>query len=204
MKTKNMSLKEAYTFVKSKRPIISPNLHFMGQLLEYQKQLCCLTLDCLPEGCAPITSSDHTMTKTTTPEQSNICFPMGTHSSSNASETTLSSCSDYQQFAREANTISMLTSRLQHASVVSDHRPNRVGKTLSLDTSMKYTSGSTLSVPLPTKIRRPSREGLKLYLSSSSQRTQSSPQLSPCSLEARAAYSPLTISNSPSTPTTCT
>ena len=36
MKTRSMSVEEAYRFIKSKRPIISPNLHFMGQLLEYQ------------------------------------------------------------------------------------------------------------------------------------------------------------------------
>ncbi len=32
-------LSRAYEFVKDKRPCISPNLHFMGQLLEFQKQL---------------------------------------------------------------------------------------------------------------------------------------------------------------------
>lgn len=39
MKTMNMDLAKAYEFVKEKRPCISPNLHFMGQLLEFQKQL---------------------------------------------------------------------------------------------------------------------------------------------------------------------
>ena len=32
-------LSKAYEFVKQKRPCVSPNLHFMGQLLEFQKQL---------------------------------------------------------------------------------------------------------------------------------------------------------------------
>lgn len=39
MKTMQWDLSRAYEFVKQKRPRISPNLHFMGQLLEFQKQL---------------------------------------------------------------------------------------------------------------------------------------------------------------------
>ena len=39
MKTMQWGLSKAYEFVKQKRPCISPNLHFMGQLLEFQKQL---------------------------------------------------------------------------------------------------------------------------------------------------------------------
>ncbi len=39
MKTMKCDLAEAYEFVKQKRPCVSPNLHFMGQLLAFQKQL---------------------------------------------------------------------------------------------------------------------------------------------------------------------
>ena len=39
MKTMDWDLSKAYDFVKQKRPCISPNLHFMGQLLEFEKQL---------------------------------------------------------------------------------------------------------------------------------------------------------------------
>ena len=50
MKHMLMDLTKAYDFVKQKRPCISPNLHFMGQLLEFQKRLaatddsCCYTI----------------------------------------------------------------------------------------------------------------------------------------------------------------
>lgn len=39
MKHHQMDLTQAYDFVKQKRSCISPNLHFMGQLLEFQKRL---------------------------------------------------------------------------------------------------------------------------------------------------------------------
>ena len=39
MKHHQKDLTQAYDFIKERRPCISPNLHFMGQLLEFQKQL---------------------------------------------------------------------------------------------------------------------------------------------------------------------
>lgn len=39
MKWKRLQLHEAYEFVKQCRPQISPNLNFMGQLINYEKQL---------------------------------------------------------------------------------------------------------------------------------------------------------------------
>ncbi|GAB1605059.1 hypothetical protein Ahia01_000787700 [Argonauta hians] len=39
MRHLNMSSDDAYRYVKAKRPTISPNFNFLGQLLEYEKQL---------------------------------------------------------------------------------------------------------------------------------------------------------------------
>lgn len=39
MKHSWMTMTDAYKFVKSRRPIISPNLNFMGQLLEFEEDL---------------------------------------------------------------------------------------------------------------------------------------------------------------------
>lgn len=61
MKNQKLTVDQAYKFVQSKRPIISPNLGFMGQLMAYQKSLqktwsitkttTTLTDSCVPSTC---------------------------------------------------------------------------------------------------------------------------------------------------------
>lgn len=41
MQSQRMTLKEAYEHVRGRRPIISPNLHFMGQLMVFEQELMC-------------------------------------------------------------------------------------------------------------------------------------------------------------------
>ena len=75
MKTMDYELSKAYEFVKQKRPCISPNLHFMGQLLEFEKQL---KEQRLVEGTNTTTTMDCTAesnVQSPFPFQSNQCQP---------------------------------------------------------------------------------------------------------------------------------
>ena len=193
MRTQKMSVEDAYRFVKSKRPIISPNLHFMGQLLEYQKQLFTLTLESVPER-LPATTCTTTATKITTPVQS-ISKTLSAHFSTTNEEF---NCDFSSAYASEANVISMLTSKLQHANVVGSTTYDTRSFMLPLSEYTTTSSGTTS--------RRVSRESLKLCLSSPKPvtvRSLSSPQLSPCRVEATITNSPLAQSLT-FTNTTCT
>ncbi|XP_053318442.1 dual specificity protein phosphatase 16 [Spea bombifrons] len=50
MKRMDMSLDEAYRFVKEKRPTISPNFNFLGQLLDFEKKIKAQTGQAAPVG----------------------------------------------------------------------------------------------------------------------------------------------------------
>jgi len=49
-----LSMLQAYKFVKSKRQIISPNLNFMGQLLEFEQKLQRGEIEARESGCHPL------------------------------------------------------------------------------------------------------------------------------------------------------
>uniref|UniRef100_A0AAY5EHJ6 protein-tyrosine-phosphatase n=1 Tax=Electrophorus electricus TaxID=8005 RepID=A0AAY5EHJ6_ELEEL len=53
MKTMGLSSDDAYRFVKDRRPSISPNFNFLGQLLEFEKDLSLKT----PLTCSPLRSA---------------------------------------------------------------------------------------------------------------------------------------------------
>ncbi|KAF1372073.1 hypothetical protein PFLUV_G00260550 [Perca fluviatilis] len=58
MKRMDMSLDEAYRFVKEKRPTISPNFNFLGQLLDFEKKIKSpLGTDAKPKPVRPSESS---------------------------------------------------------------------------------------------------------------------------------------------------
>jgi dual specificity MAP kinase phosphatase len=88
MKHLQMDLTKAYDFVKQKRPCISPNLHFMGQLLEFEKTLrsCSATEgvdnqdqepmehDTSTDSDAANTSSEHTQSSIITRDRELACL----------------------------------------------------------------------------------------------------------------------------------
>ncbi len=85
MKHLAFDLSGAYDHVKGKRPRVSPNLHFMGQLVEFQRRLHCVSeckapsgaqavsTCCLPEATRPATPLSVTSVSVT--ESSAHCTP---------------------------------------------------------------------------------------------------------------------------------
>lgn len=57
MSKKGYSLEEAYKYVKARRSVISPNLHFMGQLLDWEREISSFKSSKSPEKLSPSTSS---------------------------------------------------------------------------------------------------------------------------------------------------
>ncbi|XP_063073311.1 dual specificity protein phosphatase 16 [Engraulis encrasicolus] len=57
MKRMDMSLDEAYRFVKEKRPTISPNFNFLGQLLDFERKIKSPLMDFSLASKPPISSS---------------------------------------------------------------------------------------------------------------------------------------------------
>lgn len=60
MKRMTMTLDEAYRFVKEKRPTISPNFNFLGQLLDFEKKLKCASETAVkPKAVLQVDPSEH-------------------------------------------------------------------------------------------------------------------------------------------------
>ena len=187
MQQKQMTLNDAYSFVKSRRPIISPNLHFMGQLMVYQQNL------------MAIWSTQSHQTSTTTTVTSTSVSPSCTYVTKDAVPLQSSDTSPLSQ-QHVASNISL------EPVTVTDCLPTTTNiESFERGPSFRAT-GRSISVPLcatvsNSVIRKPkkSREGLKLSLNNDCSRRKSSPQISPCRVE---VINPLTLSLT--LPTTCT
>lgn len=191
MQQKQMTLNDAYSFVKSRRPIISPNLHFMGQLMVYQQNL------------MTIWSTQSHQTSTTTTVTSTSVSPSCTYVTKDS-------------IPLQSTDTSPLSQRVA-STVVSNPSPETITDCLPTTTNIESiergpsfrATGRSVSFPLEHKcttvsnsvIQKPkkSREGLKLSLNNDCSRRKSSPQISPCRVE---VMNPLTLSLT--LPTTCT
>lgn len=188
MQHHTMNVHEAYTYVKNRRPIISPNLHFMGQLMVYQQKLASVwatesrtpTKTTVTNVKPPIVSSCIvSMTKSVPPIHSTpneTHFPMQVSSSISAVE---------------ANLVSRLTDKLNHTSqthpYVITRPPSFTNRSFSVPMEIS-------NVQLQNRPRR-TREGLRLSLNlTTSPSKRNSPQLSPCRVEAATLRDPLTQS----------
>ena len=197
MQSKKMSLEEAYKFVKSKRPIISPNLNFMGQLMEYQNILGGKCATDKMAGANIPTSSHCSLVKTTSPCSSIAQSPLTTSITAKSRSTMqLSRPENSKHFSdavAEMTTISHLTGQLPV-----DKRP------------AFGNACRSFSVPVETvqlQSRKTSREKLRLSLIAAPtdiKRADGSPQSnSPCRLEAKTLSSNDEPSQSLTLSTTC-
>ena len=203
MQHKRISSQEAYTYVKEKRSIISPNLSFMGQLMLYQQELQSVwvteagaqTKTVITDVKVPIaTSSEICTTKSTSPQQSlanstNNVTTLGLHSSSCVSST--------EYYAKESRMVSQLTDKLNmHQQMQFCRKPP-----LYCETSRSYSVPMDLGPVISRSVSKRKREEMRLSLELNNSRK--SPQLSPCRIEA-ATLNGSKITQSLTLSSTCT
>lgn len=198
MQSRRLSLEDAYKFVKSKRPIISPNLNFMGQLMEYQKTLGGDSGVMSTQFEADVRTSSHhfALFRATSPclafAQSPLttaCITAKSHASKQLSSTEYAK--HFSDAVAEITTISHLTSQLPR-----DMRPSFSSRSVSVPAEVAFQP----------PVRKTGREKLRLSLTTfptDMKRTNSSPQLSPCRVEAKTLAGNNELGQSLTLPTTC-
>ena len=191
MQYKKISSQEAYSFVKSRRPIISPNLSFMGQLIQYEHDLTSIwtisqscEMDTTTNTSTTVTSTDISTTKSTSPNQSLAS------ASSLSKEPLLFHLTQYH--AHESKKVSQLTDMLK----IQPQSSRRRLPPLFSESERSY------SVPINVRsVSKRKREELRLSLDLHIP-ARKSPQLSPCRVEVATLDGKITQSLTLST--TCT
>ncbi len=185
MQYNRMSAQEAYTFVKSKRPIISPNLSFMGQLILFQQELIShwttvarthsnnIFTDVVVSHSSD--STEISTTKSTSSQQSLASNITTTSSSSQSLHYQL-----IERHAHESMMVSQLTDLLKRKPQSAQFRANPAP--LLTNSDRCYSVPANNSALRNVFKRR--RDELSLSFDLSSPQARKSPQISPCRVEA--------------------
>ena len=181
MQYRRLSAKEAYSFVKSKRPIISPNLSFMGQLIQFQQELVShwtttemrtQTSNIIADVVA--TSTETSTTKSTSPKQS----------LASSNDTSFSSPSLHYQLterhARESKMVSQLNDLLRKQPPTQFYRKS---PPMFSDCDRSFSVPNNNNSALRNVFKR-KRDELSLSLDLHNPTARKSPQISPCRVEA--------------------
>ncbi|XP_078076567.1 dual specificity protein phosphatase 8 isoform X1 [Mustelus asterias] len=149
MKTMGLSSDDAYRFVKDRRPSISPNFNFMGQLLEYEKSLKLLKVRSLSSLKPQADRQEEEVDKEVTEARRGIfermrpAFPTSETTGQAAQKDVNQQCSDSESSGTDWKNASHITLQQGlnglHLSTERIQDTNRLKRSFSLDVKSSYS-----------------------------------------------------------------